>query len=280
MCHAVSETETTTQNSSPPATPGDEERIRKIYAKDLKVGEGIVTVFKATRKERLASRAGKPYLTMGLVDRTGEVDARVFDNVEAADSAFTAGDYLLVTGKVGHFHGHPQIIVEALERLDPEPIDAAEFAWTPPPPGEKPERAAKADKADKGHDKADRAKADEAPGAHKAARQRLLKLLDNPQVAQALDVLVTHLERYIDDRLAQKLGHAPAPRAERPERPERPERRPKPPKVEHKGESRGDSKAEGKPEAPRREALPEGLAFKPFSQLVGADNSTEGPSEG
>lgn len=261
MCHAVSQTETQPENSSAPA----DEQIRKIYAKDLKVGESILTVFKATRRERLASRAGKPYLVIGLVDRTGEVDARVFDNVDAAEKAFVTGDFLLVAGKVGHFHGQPQIIIERLERLDPDPIDAAEFAWTAPPPSEKPAKAekAKSERPDKG-DKADE------PGSHKAARQRVLRLLDNPQVAQALDLLVTHLERYIDDRVAQKLGQP---------RPERPERKPRGPKVEHKGEV----KAEGKPEKgepAKREALPEGLAFKPFSQLVGAANSTEGPSEG
>lgn len=261
MCHAVSQTENEAANSNPPES---EEQIRKIYAKNLKVGESIHTVFKATRKERLASRAGKPYLVIGLVDRTGEVDARVFDNVEAADAAFAPGDYLLLQGKVGHFHGNPQIIIERLERLDPEPIDAAEFAYTAPPPSERPEKPAKGEKPEK-------AKGEDAGGGHKAARQRLLKLLDNPQVAQAMDVLVTHLERYIDDRIAAKLGGAPS----RPERPERGERKPKGPKVEHKSPA-----SETKPDAPKRDALPEGLAFKPFSQLVGSGNSTEGPSEG
>lgn len=261
MCHAVSQTETNAPHSSP--APAAEEQIRKIYAKDLKVGESVLTVFKATRKERHASRAGKPYLVIGLVDRTGEVDARVFDMVEAADAAFAVGDYLLLAGKVGHFHGHPQLIIERIERIDPEPIDPAEFAYTAPPPSEKPAKADKPEKAERPP------KPDEAPGSHKAARQRLMKLLDNPQVAQALDLLVNHLERYIDDRVAQKLGH-PAP--SRPERSERPERRPKAPKVEHKGEARS--------EAPKRDALPEGLAFKPFNQLVPSGNSTEGPSEG
>lgn len=266
MCHAVSQTENEAPNSTPAET---EEQIRKIYAKNLKVGESIHTVFKATRKERLASRAGKPYLVIGLVDRTGEVDARVFDNVEAADAAFAPGDYLLLQGKVGHFHGHPQLIIERLERLDPEPIDPAEFAYTAPPPSEKPEKPAKAEKPER----ADKPKGDDA-GSHKAARQRLLKLLDNPQVAQALDVLVNHLERYIDDRIALKLGGGAQAR---PERPERGEKKPRGPKVEHKAPA---SDGAAKPEAPKRDALPEGLAFKPFSQLVGSGNSTEGPSEG
>jgi hypothetical protein len=255
----VSQTETHPEHSN--ALPA-EEQIRKIYAKDLKIGEAVHTVFKATRKERLASRAGKPYLVIGLADRTGEVDARVFDNVDAADNAFAVGDYLLLAGKVGHFHGHPQIIIERLERLDPDPIDPAEFAWTAPPPSEKGAKDERPDQADRAETKGERGEVQ--PSSHKAARQRLLRLFDNPQIAQALDLLLTHIERYIDDRVAQKLG------------PPRSERKPRGPRVEIKPEG----KPVPKPDAPKRDALPEGLAFKPFSQLVGAGSSTEGPNEG
>ncbi len=103
-----------------------------MYAKDLKNGEAVLTVFKVTHKERHTSRAGKTYLSLTLVDRTGDVDARIFENVDTADTAVAAGDYLLVQGKVGSFHGKSQVVIEKLERLDPEPIDPAEFAWDPP----------------------------------------------------------------------------------------------------------------------------------------------------
>lgn len=84
MSHAVSQTETETANS-----PADEQ-IRKIYAKDLKNGETVHTVFRATKKEKAASRAGKPYLALTLTDRTGEVDGHVFENADAADGASRA----------------------------------------------------------------------------------------------------------------------------------------------------------------------------------------------
>ncbi|HEY0881700.1 MAG TPA: OB-fold nucleic acid binding domain-containing protein, partial [Archangium sp.] len=105
----MSQTENVQENS--------EERIRKIYAKDLKIGESVHTVFRAARKEKLSSRGGKSFLSLTLVDRTGEVDARVFENVEAADQAFAADDYLLLKGKVGQFHGKTQIVIDRLERL-------------------------------------------------------------------------------------------------------------------------------------------------------------------
>ncbi len=272
----MNQTENTNVDSS---GGGGEEQIRKVYAKDLKAGEAVHTVFRATRKERHTSRVGKPYMTMTLTDRTGEVDARIFDNVEAADTAFTDGDFLLVAGKVGSFHGKSQIVIDRLERLDPGPIDPKEFAWTAPvapAPAHADERPAK--KA--AHD-------DSAPARELKLPRRVQKLFENPQLAQALDALLGYVERLVDEKVAAKLGGAvaektdAAPRAERPERKHRD--RDRGPKVEHRG---------GKPEEVKRDpSLPEGLAFKPFTQLVGeppkaadagapASNSTSGQTEG
>lgn len=232
----MSQTDTNETNSS-------EERIRKIYAKDLKLGESVHTVFRAARKEKHLSRGGKAFLSVSLVDRTGEVDGRVFDAVEAADQAFSEDDYLLLKGKVGQFHGKTQIVIERLERLDPGPIDAAEFAWTPAPaearaPREPKERDAK----DEGHGKPHLSK-------------RLLRLLENPQLAQALETFVAHLERSVEERVTGKPA-VPGPKVER---------KPRPPRPEHKHAA----EAPPKPEAKRDASLPEGLAFKPLTALIG-----------
>jgi DNA polymerase III alpha subunit len=248
----VSQTETETTNSSA------DEQIRKIYAKDLKSGETVHTVFKATRKEKAASRAGKPYLSLTLTDRTGEVDGRVFENVDAADGAFAAGDYLLLKGRVGSFHGKSQIVIDVIERLDPEPIDPKEFEFTAPPPSEAPTKEPR-------EPKEKRAERHEDEGSsHKAARQRLLKLLDNPTIALGLDALLTQLERQIEERVVARLSGQPVPQGAGP----KVEKRPRPPRPE-----RGDGPRPSEPaksEAPRRDAsLPEGLAFKPFKALVG-----------
>ncbi len=235
------------------------EQVRKVYVKDLKPHEPLHSVFKAAKKEKLASRNGKPYLALTLHDRTGEVDGRVFDNVDAADQAFQAGDYLLLAGKVGHFHGKPQIVIERLERLDPEPIDPAEFAYTAPAtpaPEVKDAREPKESKA-----KTERL-ADDAGHGHKAARQRLLKLLDSPEVTGALDVLVRHLEKLIDERIERRLATGKPPET----RPDRPK---KGPKVEHRGPGGDHHPPSARPTPPKRDpALPDGLAFKPLSQLM------------
>ena len=243
----MSQTENVQENS--------EERIRKIYAKDLKIGESVHTVFRAARKEKLNSRGGKSFLSLTLVDRTGEVDARVFENVDAADQAFAADDYLLLKGKVGQFHGKTQIVIDRLERLDPGPIDAKDFTYVAPPAP--PAR-------EKKHD--DHAHEERAPKLHLS--KRLSRLLENPQVAQALDQLAAQLEKAIEAQVHSKSGQ-PAPVHEKRER------KPRGPRVEHKPKPEGE--AAPKPEPKRDPTLPEGLAFKPFNALVGEGEAKPEP---
>jgi DNA polymerase III alpha subunit len=248
-----------------PETNSDE-RIRKIYVKDLKVGEVVHTVFRAARKEKHHSRGGKSYLALSLVDRTGEVDGRVFDNVEAADGAFSADDFLLVKGKVGQFHGKSQIVIDRLERLDPGPIDANEFAWVAPAAPareEKPHAAGKDREREEHH-------------ARVRLSKRLERLMENPHVVQALDNFVAHLEKAFDaHRAAAPAGTDATPR---PDRPERRERKPRGPKVEHKTAGETPAAPPAKPEPKRDPSLPEGLAFKPFNALVGEGEKTETPN--
>jgi len=95
--------------------------------RDLQEKEHLTTVFLVTRKTRNVGRTGRPYLSLVLSDKTGDVDGRIFEEVEQIDPTFAIGDFVLVQGQVISFHGKPQVVAEKVERLDPEPIDAKEF---------------------------------------------------------------------------------------------------------------------------------------------------------
>jgi 3'-5' exoribonuclease len=120
-------------SASPPAEPSSAEpdarleKVRKVYVRDLEHGERVNTVFLVTRKARNTGRSGKTYLSLVLSDKTGDIDARIFDDVDRREAAFAAGDYVLAQGEVITFHGKGQILISEIERLDPEPIDRKEF---------------------------------------------------------------------------------------------------------------------------------------------------------
>lgn len=162
----------TTENESQAATSTPEasvETVRKVYAVDLREKDRVNTVFRVTKKEKVNARSGKVFLSLSLADKSGTVDARVFDKVDALEPTFQTGDYVLVQGGVIVFHGRTQVVVEAMERLDPEPLDPKEFEPPPAPPAEakpaneaKEPREAKAGEAKSGEAKSGDAKSGEA----------------------------------------------------------------------------------------------------------------------
>src|SRR5262249_30069665 len=108
--------------------PEPVEKVRKIYVRDLREKERIQTVFRVSKKSRHVSRNGKIFLAVSLADKTGEIDSRIFDQAEDYETKFAVDDFVLVTGEVISFHGRPQVLIKGLDRLEPEPIDPAEFA--------------------------------------------------------------------------------------------------------------------------------------------------------
>jgi 3'-5' exoribonuclease len=85
--------------------------------------EGIYAVAK---KERLRTRNGAAYLALELVDRSGRIAARVWNDVELLDSRFGEGDAVRVLGRVERFRDRLQLDVRTLEPA--QDVDPASMA--------------------------------------------------------------------------------------------------------------------------------------------------------
>jgi 3'-5' exoribonuclease len=77
-----------------------------------RVVEGVYAV---ARKQRLRTRGGAAYLALELVDASGRVDARVWNDVELLDGRFAEGDAVRVLGRVEKFRDRLQLEVRTLE---------------------------------------------------------------------------------------------------------------------------------------------------------------------
>jgi 3'-5' exoribonuclease len=78
-------------------------------------------VFAVARKRRLSTRNGKPYLAVELVDPSGRIEGRVWEDVELLDRRFAEGDAVRVLGRVERFGGRLQVQVRAVEAADVDP---------------------------------------------------------------------------------------------------------------------------------------------------------------
>src|SRR5438128_1648761 len=116
-------TDNPAETPAPATEGGSVETVRKVYAKDLREKDRVTTVFRVTQKSKVTARSGKVFLALSLADKSGEMDARIFDKVDALEPTFNPGDHVLVQGNVINFHGKLQIVVESLDRLDPGPLD-------------------------------------------------------------------------------------------------------------------------------------------------------------
>lgn len=85
----------------------------------LRPGQAVRGVFACTRKDRLTTRSGAPYLALELRDRSGSVAARAFRDADALAGRFERGDLVQVTGAVERFREELVIEVTAIARVDP-----------------------------------------------------------------------------------------------------------------------------------------------------------------
>jgi 3'-5' exoribonuclease len=78
-------------------------------------------VFAVARKRRLTTRGGRPYLALELVDPSGRIEGRVWDDVDLLDRRFGEGDAVRVLGRVERFDGRLQLAVRTVETSDADP---------------------------------------------------------------------------------------------------------------------------------------------------------------
>src|SRR5947209_19595558 len=72
-------------------------------------------------KRKLRTKSGAPDLALELVDPTGRIEARVWNDVELLDGRFDEGDAVRVLGRVERFRDRLQLDVRSLEGTDVDP---------------------------------------------------------------------------------------------------------------------------------------------------------------
>jgi 3'-5' exoribonuclease len=84
-----------------------------VSVSGLRPGQPVQAVYACTRKDRLTTRTGSPYLALELRDRTGTIAARVFQNADAMAGRFERGDIVRVCGRVERFRD--ELVLELTE---------------------------------------------------------------------------------------------------------------------------------------------------------------------
>lgn len=82
------------------------------FIKDYKEGDRVSDIYLCKHKQTAVTKNGKPYVNVILQDKTGTVDAKVWEPNSAGIEEFDTLDYIEVYGDVNNFQGALQVNVK------------------------------------------------------------------------------------------------------------------------------------------------------------------------
>lgn len=100
------------------------------YIADLKEDMMIGDIYFCKRKQELVTKAGKPYFNLQLQDKTGVLDAKVWNTSSNGIDEFSVLDYIYVTGRVISYQGANQLNIERIRRCQEEEYVVSDYMPT------------------------------------------------------------------------------------------------------------------------------------------------------
>src|SRR5436309_13197754 len=87
----------------------------------------ITSSFVVISKQVKPKKTGEPYLALTLGDRCGQIEAKMWDNVEDALDAFDQEDFLKIKGLLNKYKNRFQITIHKLRKLGDTEVDFADY---------------------------------------------------------------------------------------------------------------------------------------------------------
>lgn len=97
------------------------------YIKDYKDGDRVFDIYLCKHKLSAMTKNGKPYESLILQDKTGTVDAKIWDPNSAGIADFDTLDYIEVYGEVTSFQGALQVNVKRIRKCQEDEFDPADY---------------------------------------------------------------------------------------------------------------------------------------------------------
>ena len=101
--------------------------MKPSFVSDLNSEQNITSFFLVHEKEVRSTREGKPYLRLELGDRSGTIEARMWDQFEAPAKDIARDDFVKVQARVEMYRNRPQLAVLQLRLAKPEEVDLNDF---------------------------------------------------------------------------------------------------------------------------------------------------------
>lgn len=97
------------------------------YIETFREGERVSDVYLCKFKQAALTKTGKPYDNVVLQDKTGTIDAKIWDPGSVGIDEFDVMDYVCITGDVTIFNGNPQLSIKRARKVSEGEYDPKDY---------------------------------------------------------------------------------------------------------------------------------------------------------
>jgi 3'-5' exoribonuclease len=103
--------------------------MKEFFISDCSQQENkiVTSSFVVASKQVKAKKNGEPYLALILADRSGQIEAKMWDNVDEFIAIFEQDDFLKVKGLINKYKNRFQLTIHKLRRMDEADIDFTDY---------------------------------------------------------------------------------------------------------------------------------------------------------
>ncbi len=101
--------------------------MKSPYVSELQPNQVVTGVFLVQHKDVRQKKSGEPYLSLVLSDRTGDLDAKMWDNAAEVMDTFDRGAFVRIKGLLQIFQNRPQFTVHKLQPVAESEAEASDF---------------------------------------------------------------------------------------------------------------------------------------------------------
>ena len=101
--------------------------MKSPFVNELQPDQIVTGTFLVQHKDVRQKKSGDVYLSLTLADRTGDLDAKMWDNAAEAVDAFAQDDFVRVKGLLQVFQNRPQLTLHKIQAVVETEIDVADY---------------------------------------------------------------------------------------------------------------------------------------------------------
>ena len=103
--------------------------MKEFYIRDAAQQENkvVTTSFVVSNKQIKSKKSGEPYLDLTLMDRTGTIQAKMWDNVEECAYTFEQDDIVKIKGLINKYNQRWQLTIHKVRKMDVGDIDFSDY---------------------------------------------------------------------------------------------------------------------------------------------------------